>query len=327
MFGYRHLFFLLILVQLACKSNNSIQKEVTPQLEYFNQLIEQSPFVDSLYFARATYYYDQNSYDEAIKDLSYAIRLDSLQARYFHLLADCYMEQGNSYEGLSTMVKAGILFPTRIPTLLKLSEYQNLLKQESKSLATINRILTLNPLESEAHFMAGINYRDLGDTAQAITSFKKATTYDDHLIDAWIILSQLVQFTDPVYARQCIENALRVDSTNTQTLHSYAEFFHESDPLLALSTYHKIILLDPAYKDAFLNSGILYFSIDSFAQALQHFDIACYQSPTEPTYYYYRGIAKEAMNDIEGARSDYNQALQLDANYTEAKKALEKLGQ
>lgn len=287
--------------------------------------IEEQPFNDSLYYLRGNYYYQKSDYKAAQSDLAYAIKLDSLIPEYYHLLADAYIDGGNSYEGLQIMGHAAHQFPDRIPTLLKLCEFQNILKQYDHSLETVMNILKQDPTNAQAYLMAGVNLRDMKDTANAIKNMLTATKYDDHLTDAWIILGQLTQSRDNTLAATYYKNALLVDSNDLNTLYAYAMYLTSTGATSALHIYQKIIDIDPSYSDAYLNMGILYFKMDSFSRALEHFNILCRQEPTESRYYYYRGTVKEAIHDNDGAKSDFEQALKLNPEFNEAKAALSQL--
>ncbi|MEP7267443.1 MAG: tetratricopeptide repeat protein [Saprospiraceae bacterium] len=322
----KYFIFLLSIALVCCKDKKvSAVATASGELEFYNELIEESPFVDSLYSLRAAYYYDHGQFKDAIKDLEYAIKLDSSRPQYFHLLADSYLDNNQSFDGLNTMKEAATRFPQRISTLLKLCEFQNILKRYEQSVITAIEILKIDPLNAEAYFMTGINYRDLKDTANAIKSFKKATTYNDKLVDAWILLAQLSYQKEPAYSEKCIETAMRIDSLSVITLNSIAAFYQDKNFEKALTIYRKMILIDPSNTTAYLNAGLLYFSIDSFSRALEHFNIACMKNPTNAQYYYYRGTAREALSDKTGARADYQMAVNLAPDNTEYKTALNQL--
>ncbi len=320
--------FLLTFFFIQCRSVHRDQKENIghPELTALDEDILANPFEDSLYFLRGAYYYQQENYEDATRDLEYAISLDSLEPAYHHLLADALLDGNRSYDALLTLKKAVALFPQRIPTLLKLCEFQHILKQYEASLQSCQLIRNQDPTNAEAWFMAGLNYRELKDTVQAISSLQRATTLDDRHTDAWIIQGKLLQSRHQEQALKAFENALLADSTNLQALHSLAGYWQDLGQLQrALDIYHTIIQLDPSYTGALIQAGLIYFQQDSFLKAHEYFDIGCRQEPANATLYYYRGTSREALGDPEGARSDYRQALQLDPDHKEARKALDQL--
>lgn len=316
----------MTLFLIQCRSGREEKPETSghPGLNTLHEDILAHPFEDSLYFLRGTYYYQQANFEDAVRDLEYAISLDSLQPAYHHLLADALLDGNRSYEALETLKKAVALFPQRIPTLLKLSEFQYILKQYEASLRTCQLIRNQDPANAEAWFMAGLNYRDLMDSAQAISSLQRATTLDDLHTDAWIILGKLLQSGDKDQALRAFENAVLADSTSLQALHSLAGYWQDQGQLVrALDIYHALIQLDPSYTAAFIQAGLIYFQQDSFSKAYEYFDIGCRQEPANANVYFYRGTSREALGDPEGARSDFRQALKLDPSNKEAGRALD----
>lgn len=317
---------LFCIFQCTSKTDKQNNPNKDDRISLINEIIEDHPFEDSLYFLRAQYYYEQATYESTIQDLEYAIQLDSLHPAYFHLLADAYLDNRKSYEALTTLNRAIEIFPNRIGTLLKLSEFQHILKQYGESLKTLQKIHTLEPLNSEAYFMSGLNYRELKDTSKAIAQLQYATNLDDQNLDAWIVLGQLMQIKDPALALQYFENAVKLDSSNVSALHSLAGFLQDQKNFKrSLENYEKIIELEPQYADAFIHTGMIYFTLDSFTKALNSFDVLCKLEPANANYYYYRGTAYEALGEFQAARSDYDQALKLDPKFEEAQIALSKL--
>ena len=136
--------------------------------------INTSPNDPTLHAKRATLFYQNKNYDEAISDLQKALTIDSTNVEYLHLLSDVYLDYYQSYKAINTLLKAATLYPKRIPTLLKLSKFQLTLKQYDKSINTINEILKIEPLNADAFFLLGMNFKEKGDINRAIGSFQTA---------------------------------------------------------------------------------------------------------------------------------------------------------
>ena len=190
-----------------------------PQLVKLNALVENDPGNDSLLYRRAAVYYQLDAYDEAIRDLSEAIRIDSMQPAYYHLLGDAlldYARPGDSKRAVDVMELAAQRFPERFATLLKLSEFQLIIRQHSDALKTIDHILQRDPQNAEAFFMAGRVALDKGDTTNAIASLRKSTQFDAAHLDAWMFLGRIFVNRDNPTAIQYFDNVLRLDSTNLE---------------------------------------------------------------------------------------------------------------
>lgn len=298
-----------------------------PELESLNNAVNENASDPDAYIARAMYYYERSAFDLAEKDLLKALEIDSTRPSILHMLADTYMDNYQSRKGLKTMEKAASQFPERIPTLLKLSEYQLILKQYEEALKTVDRIMKIDPQSSEAFFMSGIIFREMGDINRAINSFQRSTELNPDNMDAWIILGNLFDQQDNPIALQYFDNAIRVAPDNPFAMHSKAYYLqNHGKSSEAIQLYKEINKAYPDYIDAYLNTGILYLTLDSLELAHEHFNIAVSNGPTDPRGYYFRGLISEQLGEYEKAKRDYEQALVFDPDYREAKEALELLG-
>lgn len=310
-------------------STNSINQPVSsgnPAIDGLTVAINQTPKDPSLYFKRAEMFYQNEGYTEAVNDLQKALSIDSTNVDYLHLLADVHLDNRDSYKALNTLLKATKLYPKRIPTLLKLCEFQLILKQYDQSTNTINEILKLDQLNAEAFFMLGLNFKQKGDLDRAVGSFQTAVENDPDLVDAWINLGQLYVEKDSKLAKYFFENAVKVAPNNIAALHAHAEYLHFSDQRAeAIESYRKINIIDPSYEESLFNTGIIYLEMDSLIQAKNHFNMAVEVSPTYIIAYYYRGLVEEKMGDVAAAKKDYQHALNFNPNFERAQEALARL--
>ncbi len=332
----RYTGFFLILVSIiwvvACKEKpkeiptNNIPITGNPTIDAVSQKIAESPDDPSLYAARAELFYENEGYDEAIADITKALSIDSTNVNYCHFLADAYLDYFQSRQALKTMEYAAELFPNRIPTLLKLSEFQLILKKNQESLQTIDRILQSDPQNAEAYFMMGMNFKETGDTARAINSFQTAVENDPDLLDGWINLGQLFSELENPIAIRYFDNAVRVAPDNIPALHAKAYYLQETGDLAgAIDLFKNISSLNPQYEEAYFNAGLLYLDLDSIEQAYRQFDFTVKFSPTHIRAYYYRGLSSEMRGDIVSAKSNYEQALRMAPGYEKAEEGLERL--
>ncbi|MEY4134483.1 MAG: hypothetical protein RL386_833, partial [Bacteroidota bacterium] len=267
-------------------------------------------------------------YDEAIQDLEKALGIDSTDPGALHLLADVYLDYFRSREALKTMEKAAALHPTRIPTLLKLSEFQLILKNYEPSLETIDRILQVDPQNAEAFFMMGQNFKESGDTARAINAFQQSVEYDPDLIDGWINLGQLQAALGNPIAERYFDSAIRINPASIPALHAKAFYLQSRDQLLpAIRLFQEITRIEPQYADAHYNAGLLFLDLDSVPQAYRAFDLAIQTDPVHIRSYFYRGLCSEMQGRFEKARTDYRQALAFSPDYTDAEEALRRIQQ
>lgn len=336
----RRIFFALMgagfLFFSACKNESKPQPAPTPaeqqdpELAELNQLLEKDPGNDSLLFRRAAVYYHLEGYDEAMKDLGNAIRLDSLHPQYYHLLAEVLLDYGrpnDSRRALDVLETAARLFPEHNPTLLRLSKYQLIVQKHTEALATIDRVLRREPQNADAYFMAGRVALDMKDTLRAINLLKKSVQFDAENGDCWQFLGRIYSNQNNPAAIQCFDNALRVDSTDLASREFKAAFYKQrGDFDKAFEVYRDIIVRNPDYSNAYFDIGMIYLEMDSLQKAYDHFNISIKTDPLFVMAYYYRGVTAEQMGNRDAALADYRQANKMSPDYPEAKEALERMG-
>lgn len=320
---------LISMIVLSCKSdvtrtsNNGMDQKTKEQSVQKFAVSDDNP---RSFFERAEFYYDQSDYDGAIADLQAAIKLDSLKPDYYHLLSDSYMDYYRSKKALMTMEEAAELFPDRIATLLKLSEIQLILQQYEPSLITVSKILSREPNNPDGHFMKGMNFRAMGEVEKAIGAFQTTTELRPDYIDAWLIAGDLFDQKGSKLALDYYEAAINADPKNPTALHSKAYYLQNNgNDNEAIRIYKKINSIDKNYLDAYLNTGILYMSMDSLDKAMEQFNIMASLKPQNHLPYYYRGLIYEAQGDLGAARSELQNCLNLKSDFSKAKVAINNL--
>ena len=318
------LFFLF-----ACKSKTEkVDVGLTgdPAIDQLTIEIQNSPNDPDLYLRRSEIYYENEAYDQAIEGLAKVLKLDSMNLKAHHLLADVYLDNYQSARALSALQRASALYPDSIRTKLKLSEFLLILKQHDMALQTLADIMKISPGDPEALFMLGMVYRDQGKTEQAIAAFQSAVERNPDMSEAWVILGDLMDRTDNPLAIQYFDNAIRVDPENVAAWHAKAYFLQNNDKIdEALEIYKKIHTMDPQYPEAYLNSAILLIYLDSLDAAMKELDFLEKIEPTNPATWFYKGKIYQFREQKDLAKSAFEQSLRLDKNYEEARDALREL--
>ncbi len=314
---------------MACGSpapaDADLQKAENP-ITQINKAIKDSPNNSDLYFKRAQLFYESETYLDAIADLSKAVELDSNRFEYYHLLADVYLDSYKSFDALRVMKSTVERFPDNTSSYLKLAEFQHILKKHRDVFETVDKVLKKDPQNAEAYFMMGLSLKEINETNRAINSFQSAVENNPQLIDAWIILGQMyTELGDPL-ALKYFDNALLIEPENLDVMHAKAFYLNEQkDTNGALAIYKEMVVKDPKYKEAYLNSGLIYLEMDSLQKAIDNFDILLEVAPLTIAGYYYRGLTKELAGDLEGAKSDFKQALKFSPNYAKAQEGLQRV--
>lgn len=311
--------------QTASETTDSPASPISgdPAIDDLSVLISQRPNDATLYAQRAEQYYEKEGYDEAIRDLQAALSLDSTNVEFHHLLADVYMDYFRSRLALRTMERAAALHPERIPTLLKLSEFQYILRQYEASMTTVDKVLKLDSRNAGAYFMLGMNFKDLGDTTRAINSFQTSVEIEPSQVDAWITLGRLHAAIRSPLAERYFDNAIAEGQGSVIPMHAKADYLRDQGDLdAALELYEEINRVDRQYEEAYFNAGMIYLKRDSLDQAYNLFNIAVGVYPLYVKAYYFRGFTAEMQGNAAQAQADYQHALNLVPDYEDAKEGL-----
>ena len=299
-----------------------------PTIDALTEAIKATPNDPDLYMQRSQIFYDRQAYDQAIKDLAQVMKLDSMNLKAHHLLADVYMDSYQSALALKTMERAAALYPDSIHTKLKLSEFQLILKQYDAALNTIADIMKISPGDPEGLFMLGMIYKDQGKTDLAIGAFQSAVERNPDMVDAWVILGDLMDRTHNPLAIQYFDNAVRVAPKNVAAWHAKAYYLQNNNKVdEALEIYRHIHSLDAQYPEAYLNASILLMYRDSLDAAMKELDILEKIDPSNAAAWFYKGKIYHLKGMKTEAKAAYEQALRLDENYDQAKDGLQELNE
>jgi len=319
---------LLLIPLLSCGGEKDHADDVPPEseIQYINQAILNDPANPGNFVRRAELHRRDGNYGDAIVDMAEAMRRDSVNERYHHILADMYMESAKSQFALGTMERAALLFPDSIATWLKMAELNLIVRQYDRASTALQRALTLNPRSTQALHLLGIMYREQDNVERAVQTYQTIVELDSEDAEAWIALGNLLDLKGDPLALQCFENAIAIDAVSPQGLHSKAFYLQNHNRIPeAIGIYKQIHALDSTYLEAWLNRGILYLELDSNRAAMDCFEQFVRLDSLSPLGLYYAGVAAQALGDTSGARQYYDRALVLAPESPRIKQGLESL--
>lgn len=308
-------------------ADDSTALSITPEIAELSSLLADDPSNAELFAKRATLFYNNENFDLAAQDWEKAISIDSSDLYWYHSLADAYLDDNKSKKSLESLFRLTMRDTTRIPTLLKLSEFQHILKLFEPSLATAGRILQIDPQNAEGYYMLGRNFEAIGDTARAINSFQTAVEIDPDNIDSYRKLGIIFDALGNPIALQYFDNALRIDSTDFDALFAYGYFYFQRNDLeKAIKWYTKAARFHPSEARVHFNNGFAKMELNRIEDARNDFDLAVQVEPSYGKAYYYRGLMHETLLDTASAVRDYQQAGSLINNFEPANLGLVRMG-
>lgn len=202
----------------------------------------------------------------------------------------------------------------------------------AQALQAYQGAVRLAPASSVVLFNLGTLQLEMGQTDAAIESLRSGVAADprDHLTRAYLSRALRVK-GDLRSARNEAQQALNTSSQSRQDPFVVGQYgialYLLKETAGARAQLENAVKLDTAarYHENMYYLGRLYLDSGNAAGARSMLGKAAVLSGSDAAYYYYLGRANEASGDKANARASYQKALELRADYAEAKDALAKL--
>ena len=323
-------------ILVSCGRDNTVSetKKVVPTFQNANEELKQldaqlldQPNNSDLYHKRATYYFSKKKYDESYADVNKAINIDSTKAEYFLTVADLYFVANKTATVKTSLEKCISLDKKNIDAMLKLAELYLYVRKHEQSMKFINMALKVNQYNSKAYFMKGMNYKELKDTARAISSMQTAVEQDQEYYNAFIQLGILCAAKKNPLAVQYYKNAIRIKVNSAEALYNLGKCYQDMGEWTnALETYTNLLQIDPSSKNAHYNIGVIHLiNFKKYDLAISHFTEAINIEPKYVQAYYGRGVCYQSKGDVKRSIIDFQSCLDINPKFEPAQIALKVL--
>lgn len=330
-------FFLGLVV--ACKTETTSEKDNTahadslmkvlnsPELNAINAKILENPNDASLYNERAKVYLGLKQFEDAINDSKRAIRTDSTKAEFFLTQADVFFTSNHTRNAKDVLEKVAAKFPENTEGLLKLAELYYFVKQYDLAFEKINQALKLNVNLAKGYYLKGSIYKEVGDTAKAISSLETTLEQDNKHYGAFLDLGLIYAARKNTIAFEYYDNALSIKPQSIEALYAKAKLLQDiAKTDEALQAYDNILKIDSTHIFSVFNKGAITLDVKKDPKkALEYFTKAINLSPQYAEAYFARGVCYQELKDKANASADYRMCLQLKQNYEPAIDALNSL--
>ena len=324
-------YLLLMFVILGCREEGGaeiVSSNRDAGIVALDNAIAQNPGEADLFVERAELWYGKENYDAAIEDYQQALAIDSLNVEYHWHLAEVYFDYYKSRLAIRTLERAVAIDPDNVETGLRLADMQLYLKQYPAAIRSLNEVTRVDPRNPDAYTMLSEAFLAQGDTARAIKAAEEATEIDPDLPDSFVTLGQLLFAKGLPRAGQYFDAAISIDPSDPYPLHAKADFLRDSELLSeAIELYRRASRVDRQYVAGHFNAGLLLMELDSVRVAEAEFDLAIKNDPSHVRAYFFRGYARELLEDFPGARADYATALNFDPDYDLAQAGLDRIAE
>ena len=261
-------------------------------------------------------------YDIAIADAAKAFRLDSSRLDTRMLYADAICN--NPALQNADITKAQFHYqklikkaPKNVRALVGMAMTYTLRQDFDNSFKYINRALKINPRYRNAYVLKGSNYRMLGNTKLAISSYETAVQQDPNFYGGYLMLGALYQYEKDPICIQYYTTATQLQPNNPDCLYALAyakEIFGQEND--AKMIYRKMIRIDSTYYEAYFQLGyIKQFTDLDLDSALYFYNAALDIEPRHIESNHNIGLIYEDKKDISRALLSYAKVLKYNPEF------------
>lgn len=299
----------------ATTSDNLLKR-----LDELNKQIQDDSQNPDFYHERSMFYYENEEYNEALKDIWTALEIDSTYADYHVTLADVYLGMGKMQACIESLDKALELDNENVRAYIKKAEINIVFHNYKEAMENLDKALEIDEIEAKAYFLRGVILLENADTIRGIRNFQKAIDVDQDYFDAHLQLGMLYADKKNKLAIDYFNNALNIDPQNREVNYYLAMFYQETGNYdMAIQIYNSILDIHPDFYFALYNIGYINLVyLKDFNLAIDYFSQTLDIEPEYADAHYNRGFAYELLKDVENSRKDYKKTLELSPNYEKA---------
>lgn len=300
--------------------DNAPQMTNEEALKVLDIQIHKHPKDDKLYYDRAKVYMELHRVNDAIADLSRAVALNDRKPEYHMLLGDAYLANGNIEQSYNSLQRALELDPDNMEAMLKMGEIAYYGRDYDRAMESLSRVTAKDPQNRTALFMKGFIYKEMGDTANAVTLLRKVCDLYPNYEPAFEELGVLYSLHHDPLALEYLNTALRIEPNNTNALYALAMYYQDLNQMdKAEEAYKQILDINANHKESWHNRGYIeLFTYGDYAQAIDFFTRAIQCDSTYAEAWVNRGCAYELSGDRQHANDDFHTALELDHTFQPA---------
>jgi tetratricopeptide (TPR) repeat protein len=316
--------FLLFGCNVKEKNNDQIREATTDhrervgsRLSSLDEAIRKKPSNPEIYFRRAKVNLTAGNPDKAVDDAGKAISLDSLQGKYYLILAKAYKAMGQAEAGIVSAAKAEQLNYQSPDLYVTLGEMYIQTKEYSKALEYLDKVLKLYPYEENAYYFKAVAYSEVGDTTNAIYSYRTAVEQNPSLTEGYNGLAK-IYIGKKLYdiAMQYVNTGIRFTPEDGELIFNKGLiFFHTEQPDSARNLFKKAIFYEPEMYMANYYLGMISYQAKNYAEAIPFLEAVVNQKSTMDAAHYYLAICNLMLGKWDRGIMHYERAVAIGGSY------------
>ncbi|MBP6731921.1 MAG: tetratricopeptide repeat protein, partial [Chitinophagales bacterium] len=185
-----------------------------PKLDAVSEEIRQDSLNPFLYYKRAQLYEANNDFKSAATDMFLALTLDSLRPEFYLYAAELFKKTAEPQRGIVLMnmaIRTDSMNTTYYVKAAELAYIDTTVKDNYRlALDYLNTAIVKDPQNADIYFYKGTIFKEVGDTAKAISSFQTATELNPKFYNAYVQLGLLLKSKKDKNAEKYFDNAIKV---------------------------------------------------------------------------------------------------------------------
>jgi tetratricopeptide (TPR) repeat protein len=324
------LIVLLVSLVVGCSGGDKeMQAEKLLNSKPFEEItdsINDFPEEPELYLKRGLLLSQNNFHVQAVADYKKAWELKPEESTAFAYSSGLFLS-GREVEAIAFLKQCLASYPDSPEFARRLSEAYVQSGKTKEALDQYNAILEKDPQNYEAWYEKGIVLAQMKDTLQAITAFETAYTLQPIQLFG-ITLANLYAETKNAKALDLCDELLEKDFSKELTDAVYIKgiyYANINQQEQALKYFEECIRRDWKFTEAYIEKGLVLYHQKNYDEALKNFALAAKVSNTDADTYFWMGRCYEATGKMQDARENYQRALALDRDFSQARDALKRI--
>lgn len=280
-----------------------------------------NPESASDFVARAKRLIEARRYDDAVEDLSQAIKLDKSSAAAFERRGWLFFSKGDYDTAIADCDRAIKLDEDNAPAYYTRAWANERKKDHDKALADYTRAIQIDTKFARAYNNRGVMYHDIKkEPSRAFADYTRAIELDARNDVARANRGDLHHdFKDYDKALADAEAALDINPFNRAAWNVRGWVLRDrGEPAKAVQNFTQALEFDPRNPSFFFNRGVALSKIDGqLAGAVANYNRAIELDADYHWAYLYRGQAFESASKFADAQADYEKALRLYPKHSE----------
>ena len=299
-------------------------KQTTDEPRNLNDLLEKFPDSVELLLERGSLLFDEYAYDESMKDVAKAFRIDPTNTQARLLYAEALNNrQQRTVQDVATAQRHYFKVieeePKNVRALVGLAATFNFQQDFENTFKYVNEALRIDPKYRNAYVLKGTTYRQLGNMDLAKSSYETAVQQDPNFFEAYFSLGILYQAEkNPI----CIEYfstalSLRPEILEVKYQLAYSrQIFNQIDGAIEL---YKEMAADTsevyAARGLFHQAYIKQFVKNDIDSAIYYYKSALRTEPRYVESWHNMGLCFAAKGDKSRALEAFGKALEYDPEF------------